>query len=489
MDTTAGFHLKIGNYSGLKRAHLEHDDDKFNGNEDIDYSLSHLNTNHTYVDNLADFYYEKYEKPIEQVNEKHKKNRQYGRMFKDFNEYKEKQKKSGRRKNYNKDTKITTPPKHDKDENRLMVLQYADKESTDKIIRKFMNMGFTKEEVLKSMGEGMDDFTEEFNSRHNNMKIVEKFTHLDEGYVHSHANLYSYGRDRYGKPYYDINQSLFETYGGTKHQYDKKTGYIKKDKATGEPKKFKKGIKDVWSDFRDETDRSIHAHVNEKLVELAKTKGKSYTPPKFIRKDSEDVGVSHEKHKQKKEMEEVKNTMMGFIKMNRERIGHPETLYNEEGKYLGDYSFKVVSHYFKEDYEMIKKANKKRRENNEKLTNENKELKTENDELKTNNEQLEMNNEQLRNRNTFLMNQNQSLESENEDLNNEKKLAQATIDDFNDFMKSNERDVNAWYLHRYLSDKYGEDFDDMMFDVKNEMRVKDGGKPLQRKETSRSRDL
>ncbi|MGG4710432.1 hypothetical protein ACLPD8_18040, partial [Proteus mirabilis] len=256
------------------------------------------------------FYYENYEKPIEQVNEKHKKNRQYKRMFKDYDEYKQKQINSGRRKRYDKETGKSYAPKSQKDENRLLVMYYADKKSTDKIIKTFTQAGFTKEEVLKAMGEGMNKSVHDFNEKHNNMKVIEHYTHVNEGYAHAHGNLYAYGTDRYGKPYYDINQSLFETYGGTKHKY--KDGKPELDK-NGKPKEFKKNVRDVWSDFRDDTDKMIHKNVNDKLVELAKSKGKHFDPPEFLRKESTETGVSHQKHKQQKELNENKDNMVHYM--------------------------------------------------------------------------------------------------------------------------------------------------------------------------------
>ena len=43
MKTTSGINTQIGNFSELKSAHLEHDKEKYNSNEDIDYSLKYLN--------------------------------------------------------------------------------------------------------------------------------------------------------------------------------------------------------------------------------------------------------------------------------------------------------------------------------------------------------------------------------------------------------------------------------------------------------------
>ena len=187
---TGSTNTQIGNYFELKAAHLEHDEEKYNNNFDIDYSLKHLNTNHVHVENFDDFYYQKYEKPIEEKNAKHKERRQYGRMHKDFNDYKQKQINSGRRKKKGKNGKDIMATS-EKDENRLALFRYGSFEDQQQILIDFKNMGFTKEETLRAIAKGLDDHVENFNKKHTNMKVVEHFTHVNEGSAHSHGNLYS----------------------------------------------------------------------------------------------------------------------------------------------------------------------------------------------------------------------------------------------------------------------------------------------------------
>lgn len=311
---TGSTNTQIGNYFELKAAHLEHDEEKYNSNFDIDYSLKHLNTNHIHVENFDDFYYQKYEKPIEEKNAKHKERRQYGRMHKDFNDYKQKQINSGRRKKKGKNGKDVMATS-EKDENRLALFRYGSFEDQQQILIDFKNMGFTKEETLRAIAKGLDDHVENFNKKHTNMKVVEHFTHVNEGSAHSHGNLYSYGLDKNGNPFYDINQALRAEYGDrVKPQLDK-NGKFKLDKD-GKPIERKPNVKELWKHFRSDTDRSIVESVNKELVGLAKTKDKDYTPPRFIRKEAKDVGNEHDRYKEDKKREESRKiTVKSLNKM------------------------------------------------------------------------------------------------------------------------------------------------------------------------------
>lgn len=268
-----------GSYKDLKYAHLEHDDDKFNSNKDIDYEKTKFNHHHYYLSENGykdenDFLDKNYEQPIQEMNEKYKKQRQKTRILKDYAEY-EKQREQvirnrGSKKPYGR--------------NRLLTRKYGTKEDKEEIYNQFLKHGVSIEEITEAINAGFHESTKAFNERFKGrMMITESFTHLDEGADHTHDNFYGFGRDKFGKPYTDINQSLHDIYGGKKHKYNK-NGEMIRDK-NGEPKEFKKNNRDVWKEFRDEMDKSTVEHVNAKLIDLAKDKGIQFNAPKFVRKN------------------------------------------------------------------------------------------------------------------------------------------------------------------------------------------------------------
>lgn len=484
MKTTAGIDTQIGSYSELRVAHLEHDEEKYNSNEDIDYSLKYLNSHEKHIDNFDEFYYENYEKPIEQVNEKHKKNRQYKRMFKDYDEYKQKQINSGRRKRYDKETGKAYAPKSRKDENRLLLMYYADKKSTDKIIKTFTQAGFTKEEVLKAMGEGMNKSVHDFNEKHNNMKVIEHYTHVNEGYAHAHGNLYAYGTDRYGKPYYDINQSLFETYGGTKHKY--KDGKPELDK-NGKPKEFKKNVRDVWSDFRDDTDKMIHKNVNDKLVELAKSKGKRFDPPEFLRKESTETGVSHQKHKQQKELNENKDNMVHYMTEQLKAFNNEQALYDKNGNHISNYDFKSITTKFTSTHTQVKQVLDKRKNKLSNLKDEIKDLKSEKEELTNSISELR---EQQQTRQEEL----NQIEIENFDLTLDNRNLKDENTRLKDFQKDKNRDLLAYHMYinqerKFAREGRSNEFREIVLDMRDENNVLNGGKPRNKRKDDKGRTL
>ena len=268
-----------GSYKDLKYAHLEHDDDKFNSNKDIDYEKTKFNHHHYYLSENGykdenDFLDKNYEQPIQEMNEKYKKQRQKTRILKDYAEY-EKQREQvirnrGSKKPYGR--------------NRLLTRKYGTKEDKEEIYNQFLKHGVSIEEITRAINSGFHESTRAFNERYKErMMITESFTHLDEGADHTHDNFYGFGRDKFGKPYTDINQSLHDIYGGKKHKYNK-NGEMIRDK-NGKPKEFKKNNRDVWKEFRDEMDKSTVEHVNAKLIDLAKDKGIQFNAPKFVRKN------------------------------------------------------------------------------------------------------------------------------------------------------------------------------------------------------------
>ncbi|MGW9977749.1 hypothetical protein [Staphylococcus epidermidis] len=287
--------MEMGNYGDLKYAHLEHDEEKYNTNQDINHDLTKYNQNEIYVEDKEQFIEDEYEEPIRKMNEKFKKRRQYKRMFNDYDDFFERKKNDKRRKNemYGR--------------SRLYEKKFGTKEEKETIVNAFKELDVSEEEVLTAMSEGMVEYGRRFNEKYEgNMKLIECYTHVDEpGGVHAHYDFMAYGTDKFGKPRADVNESLKEVYGTHTQRYkDNKPEYDK----NGKPKMRKKQISEIWSEFRTDTDKMFHECVEEKIFDLAKSKNLNYVKSEFYRKNGNDY-KEHDKYKAQKEHEERMNKM------------------------------------------------------------------------------------------------------------------------------------------------------------------------------------
>lgn len=287
--------MEMGNYGDLKYAHLEHDEEKYNTNQDINHDLTKYNKNEIYVEDKEQFIEDEYEEPIRKMNEKFKKRRQYKRMFNDYDDFVERKKNDKRRKNemYGR--------------SRLYEKKFGTKEEKETIVNAFKELDVSEEEVLTAMSEGMVEYGRRFNEKYEgNMKLIECYTHVDEpGGVHAHYDFMAYGTDKFGKPRADVNESLKEVYGTHTQRYkDNKPEYDK----NGKPKMRKKQISEIWSEFRTDTDKMFHECVEEKIFDLAKSKNLNYVKSEFYRKNGNDY-KEHDKYKAQKEHEERMNKM------------------------------------------------------------------------------------------------------------------------------------------------------------------------------------
>lgn len=272
MKVTATSHAQTGNYQSLKKAHLEHDEEKYNSNKDIRYDKKHLNTHHVHVEDFEAFYEEKYEGPIKEFNLKQTRK---DRKIDDYDTYLEKKKNN---KNRNQ--------KRPHDPNRLFLMSFSNMEDNDKIKNGLMGqLNLSEDEYLALMASAMDLSVQKFNNKYGHcMTITEHFTHVNEASPHAHCNLYAHGTDKFGKPYTDINDSLKELYAGTKER-DGKT--------------VRKNLKDYWKDFREEVDTMIIDSVKEKANEKLREKDiKMNFELDLYRKDSDYVGMAGDVYKE-----------------------------------------------------------------------------------------------------------------------------------------------------------------------------------------------
>ncbi len=272
MKVTATSHAMTGNYQSLKKAHLEHDEEKYNSNKDIRYDKKHLNTHHVHVPDFEAFYEEKYEGPIKEYNLKQKRK---DRKIDDYDSYLEKKQNN---KNRNKD--------RPHDPNRIFLMNFSNEDDNEKIKNALMKqLNLSEDEYLEMMAGAMDLSVEKVNKKFGHcLTITEHFTHINEASPHAHCNLYAHGTDKFGKPYTDINDSLKELYAGTKER----DGEI-----------VPKRVPDYWKDFRAEVDTIIVDSVKEKANEKLREKGiKMKFELELYRKDSDYVGMAGEVYKE-----------------------------------------------------------------------------------------------------------------------------------------------------------------------------------------------
>lgn len=279
MGFTAHTNAMTGNYADMKAAHLEHDEEKYNSNDTINYDLAKYNTNTIHVDDFEEWYHEKYEEPIIKYNAKQKRK---DRKIENYDAYFEQKKNHGNRKN----TELFSP-------NRLLLMGFSDKHNNDKMKNVLMKrFGFTEEQYYQTMAKGMDLAVERFNEQFDNMTIVESFTHVNEGYPHTHANLYAHGTDKDGKPFTDVNDALFEHYGRFKTDDQ---GEVLKNKKGNNVRKSRMVL---WEEFRADVDENII--YKSMLNAIEQTNGKKITGIDFKRTGTEFVGQKHDALKEAK---------------------------------------------------------------------------------------------------------------------------------------------------------------------------------------------
>lgn len=414
---------ETGSYKDLKYAHLEHDDDKFNSNKDIDYEKTKFNQHHYYLSEHGykdedDFINQNYDEPIREIDEKHKARRQYKRMLGSYEEYAKKKENDTRRKGSNK------PYARD----RLLTRKYGTQEDKEVIYNQFLKQDVSIEEITGAINAGFHESTKAFNERYKGQLIIaESFTHIDEGADHTHDHLYAIGTDRYGKPRTDINQSLHDIYGGKKHMYNK-NGEMIRDK-NGNLKEFKKNNRDVWKEFRDEMDKSTVEHVNAKLIDLAKDKGIRFNAPKFVRKNVNET--DYEEHDIYKQNAQRKDKLIDDLVLRfpdkRIKAGKDETDKGKVTKPIKDEGTQAILRHGNIDslmnlYKMLESSRKEEEEKKEK-------------ELKEREEKLKQQEEEQKKREYNLDSREIQLEQREESVNNVSKSNYQLMKDLGDRKK------------------------------------------------------
>lgn len=276
-EATASINFSMGDFNSLEGAHLTHDIEANHENKNIRHDKTHLNTVHEYQP-IDAYVEENFERPIQEADArkiKKGKHKSCDGYYEDYFNRREQNKNRGDK---------------DKSPARLMVAKYGDEDVGNIIVEQFVSQGVPEDEVLKAMGDGINNWAFNFNKECKHLKLAKWHTHVNErGAAHLHGNALTYGTDSRNMPYTDMTNALRDEFG--KYKDPDEYGYKKDGKM-----KVKSNA-EVMKEARAKWDRELHESVNKSLTELAKTRGVDFTPPTFIRKTEIDpeteTGRSH----------------------------------------------------------------------------------------------------------------------------------------------------------------------------------------------------
>ena len=293
--TTATSNLRAGSaktYQALRKNHHDRTNDN-ETNKDIKSELSHLNEQHTYVDDVDDFIKQETDGRIEKYDERQVKNP--SRKRGSYEAYLAKEKEKSVNKGYKPER--TTP-------HWQYLRHYSNKEDFELMLKAFERRGVGKEEVIKAVMQGIKNHVEDFNKKYEgSLKILEGSYHGDEATVHMHANLFAYGELTEGKrkaqgkykethnPVVSINQAL-------------ENHYFRTGQMTLENQKEWTNSK-KWQVFHEENDMALHASVTKSLEDMLKSKStfsrvfkqRGLELPEFERKEAEVTGLAMDAYK------------------------------------------------------------------------------------------------------------------------------------------------------------------------------------------------
>jgi chromosome segregation ATPase len=216
-----------------------------------------------------DTIYEHYELSIQAYNEKPSQVKTKSRRHKDLADYVEKRKS---RKNINKDF-------HGLE--YMMVSKLGSMESWQEVVNEFEKHNVSEEDTLNCLNRAFADYFMDFNkSFHSHgLIMVEADTNLDEmGAPHMHSRIFLHKCLKTGLPDTNLANALKDKYGNLPNR-------------------------ELMEKFRFDLDNSIVEHSNVALKKLAKERGFEFEDLNLVRLEAEEVGLTHNAYKQKKERE------------------------------------------------------------------------------------------------------------------------------------------------------------------------------------------
>lgn len=249
------FDLKDRNKKGIsKNKELE----KLNKSFYCDYVYDHM-----------DEHYEELEQKIQEYNKRPSQVDHKSRRHKNLADYIEKRRS---RKNINKDF-------HGLE--YMMVSKVGSMESWQQVLKEFEKHGVNEEDTLNCLNDAFKEYFDDFNDSYGAYGIimVQADTNLDEmGAPHMHSRILLERTLENGLPDTNLSNALKEKYG-------------------------KASNKELMEKFRFDLDNSLIDKSSVALKDLAHERGFEFEGLEMIRLEAEEVGLTHNAYKQKKERE------------------------------------------------------------------------------------------------------------------------------------------------------------------------------------------
>lgn len=249
------FDLKDRNKKGIsKNKELE----KLNKSFYCDYVYDHM-----------DEHYKELEDNIQEYNKRPSQVDHKSRRHKNLADYIEKRRS---RKNINKDF-------HGLE--YMMVSKVGSMESWQQVLKEFEKHGVNEEDTLNCLNDAFKEYFDDFNDSYGAYGIimVQADTNLDEmGAPHMHSRILLDNKLENGLPDTNLSNALKEKYG-------------------------KASNKELMEKFRFDLDNSLIDKSSVALKDLAHERGFEFEGLEMVRLEAEEVGLTHNAYKQKKERE------------------------------------------------------------------------------------------------------------------------------------------------------------------------------------------
>lgn len=223
-----------------------------------------------YVYDHMDEYYKELEDNIQEYNKRPSQVDHKSRRHKNLADYIEKRRS---RKNINKDF-------HGLE--YMMVSKVGSMESWQQVLKEFEKHGVNEEDTLNCLNDAFKEYFDDFNDSYGAYGIimVQADTNLDEmGAPHMHSRILLDNKLENGLPDTNLSNALKKKYGGNLTN------------------------KELMEKFRFDLDNSIVDKSSVALKDLARQRGFEYEGLEMIRLEAEEVGLTHNAYKQKKERE------------------------------------------------------------------------------------------------------------------------------------------------------------------------------------------
>lgn len=272
MDITASTNIKSFNkgqsYKQLKDKHFDTNREEKGISKNKEFKKLNQHFGSELVEKNVEAIYERLEKSIEEYNKKPSQKKHKSRQYKNLDDYVEKRKSHKR---VNKDF-------HGLE--FMMVSKLGSMESWQEVVNEFEKHNVSEEDTLNCLNRAFADYFMDFNKSFSShgLMMIEADTNLDEiGAPHMHSRIFLSRKLKNGLPDTNLSNALKSKYGE------------------------KLNNRELMEKFRFDLDNSLVERSNVALKKLAKERGFEFEDLNLIRLEAEEVGLTHNAYKQKKE--------------------------------------------------------------------------------------------------------------------------------------------------------------------------------------------